>query len=990
MAFKAYLYNGGSEPVELEPRNGLVYKEEYNETRDSATIVVRSKEHIDVEPFDYVIIEGDVRGNAIVPKAMDVDSVSEDQTSFGDDPSYDTTISLFSETKELERVTLPNLSITMRKGETPRSVAFYIERYLNQYAPLYKVTTMSSFSYEKAWILPQSVIDRFSSVDCPEFSWNKPTLYEVLTDLMQVDDCIPVIHDHTIGFIDLKERKGEADDSGFFRVVRGQSSQDYNQNLTVNMQNAISNRPVNMVDYISMRNEGEAILTSDNMQLITQKPIYEINKVTAIVLYSYETGSVGNRHYEHYFMELDITQSVKEKMAYDVLSPIPVEIGGSNPYEARENFAQLAQTHQIANVWFTRGGRFIEGFGKDFQFYNRTEIAIQYILRGTIGITDVFTDAFNYGDYRDIMFKVEYTSLGEINVNIGKNSPLRNPHMAVFDNQGSSYVDIGQQSLFEYAKANRLANKIIEINGTYTDESDVPELAETYDGSVIFSRELQFQDDIILFHAYATENYVLSNFFTSVRAKRRSWAIASGKEALTRHENAKLYIEFSRHRKTDSTLTTMWSGHFDSEGPETLLSPLYKRYNDDSVKLAAIYTVGEVDATTYPNVASSSTARFVLDCQASATGMSLSFSVQFADNYSAGEKITIDGNGRYINNILPYADANGEFSRIDVRLLSYSDPADGEFVWGGYRLSGSNIVQSYETHSGVSNFDFRDIRYEKARLKPVSTALGNSDSAFYLSGPMKKDQREVVAITIQAEYCSDSPNIIVKDRFVAMHHLVSGSQESYSGLRKLASKAIMGPSTLPSASDLTSTKYTNVGFLYRETLTSPIQYATISTAESAMVWQFDSVADGEKFAVMEGYHESSDNVASRVVIIMVSGASIFKYEPFYYVFGCLRRLSDSDDSVPYSDSIVFDQSSSNASITDAGQSSCRIYWDRAELYQSWGFCDANRKILLIFNNRTGDTTTQKRTVYVNLMQSRDATVRKSIAERHIVDSMTEQ
>lgn len=220
--------------------------------------------------------------------------------------------------------------------------------------------------------------------------------------------------------------------------------------------------------------------------------------------------------------------------------------------------------------------------------------------------------------------------------------------------------------------------------------------------------------------------------------------------------------------------------------------------------------------------------------------------------------------------------------------------------------------------------------------------------------------------------------------------MVSGSQESYSGLRKLASKTVMTPNNLPSASDLSSTKYTNVGFLYRETISSPIQYATILTIGSTRTWQVSSVTDGEKFAVMDGYYESSDNVASRIVIVRVSGASVLTYEPSYYVFGCLSRLTEADDSVPNSGSVVLERNSSSVSITDAGQNSVRINWDRAETFQSWGFCDANRKILLIFNNNASDTTAQKRTIYANLIQSRDATIRRSIAERHVVDSTTEQ
>lgn len=990
MAIKAYLYNGGSSAIELEPRNGPVYRDEYNETRDSATIVVRSRTHLDVEPFDFVEISGSVRDNDIDPKYLCVDSVSEEQTSFGDDPSYDTTITLFSETKEMERVTLPNLSITTKPDGTSGSVYDYILKFINHFAPRIKVVSGNSYVYEPKWDIDPSVQSRFSAVKCPEFSWNRPTLSEVITDLMQVEDCIPVIRQHVLSFIDLRKRNGEADDSNFVRVVRGISSQDYNQSLDVNMQNAISSKPAHMVEYISMRNESSAILTTDNMMVITQKPIYEIKKVTAIFIQKMVRMGVTDQPYRK-FREVDITDSVKEKMAYDVLNPTPVTSSSTSEFQQRQ------RTHQIANVWFTRGSRSIEGFGKSFQFPTYAETAISYILRCHISRFDLSSTSIYAVDFRDVMFKVEYLSQGETAVKAGRMLPLRNIHNSAFDNQGSSYVDVRQQSLFEYAKANRLANRIIEINGTCTSEEDVPALGQTYQKAVIFSREIQYQDDMINFHLLATENYVLANYFTSIRAKRRSWAIASGKEALTRHETIKMFVEFSRSLKAEATFTPV-SNIALTGGPERLLSALYHFYNDESVKNAAFFTTDSASTRRPIQARAGQKTNFILDCQASATGMSVSLSVQLQDNYSVGEKITIDENGRYINNILPYADSNGEFRSCEIRFLSYYDPADGQFVWGGCFYSDSlHSIRAYWPEIlGMGNASpasdaYFDQRIAKGREKPVSSDLGTSETQLRVTSFFQKDNREIFALTAQVEYCSDDPDIIVKERMADKSHLVYGQQDSDVGLPVLASQDVKMPAELPTP----SSAYQYVGFLCHSSEVFGdlvLRFAKSALDGSNWVWNFFPIADGQKYAVLDGYEESQNDSTlpqnargsgSRVIIVKIDERKIAvtRFERDFRLFTiAARRLEKNEDKVPDDATVSADVSSID--IRAVSQNSVRVYYGEGYSKACWGLCDADGYVLFAVNRPATGSNSQW--VYVNASITRDHTIRESVGEQHVV------
>lgn len=977
MALKIYLYNGGSTPVELAAKNGVVYRDEYNETRDSATVVVRTKTHVDVQPFDFVILSGTCRGVAIDDKPMLVDSFSEEQIGFGDNPVYDTTITLFSETKELERVPLPNLSITRHADGTGKTVMQAIEDYLFQYAPRIKVTDGASFAYEQKWTVSQEVSDRFSSIQCPEFSWNRPTLSEVLTDLMQVDDCIPVIKNHEIGLIDLRERKGVADSSNFVRVVRSMTSKDYNQNLEVNMQNAISSRPARVVEYVSMRNETQGLLTTENMQVVTQKPIYEIKKIT-MMIFSRVGALQGVK-----FREIDMTPSVKEKMAYDVLNPVPALSTDDS------DFAAKCQTLQIANVWYTRGGRTIEGFGKSYYVdpVYSNYATIEYIAqkgRGTL--------TTNLRDYRDVMFKVEYLTQGEVNLKAGKKLPLRNCETSAFDNQGSSYVDISQQSMFEYFKANRLANKVKEINGTCFEDDDVPELGQTHEGAVIFSREIQYFDDCIHFHLLATENYVLSNYFTAIRSKARSWAIASGKEALTRHDNAKIYAEFSRTSKSDITalrnkgiVFAKWPDYYDF-GPEVILSALYHFYNDESIKFATFTTI-DSDNEAYPKT--TGTTRYAVDCQVSATGLSLSLTATLSDNYSVGIKVEVQDD-RYINNILPYADANGEFVRAVVGFSPYVDPAGGDFVWGGYKIDSDThtIVNDWPDISQINPTSYAswvDERIAKGREKPIITNGNDIETSMYVDLEILKDNRETFALTAEIEYCADEPTIIVKEALVENHHFLQGDQDEYVGLRILATSAIKTTATLPTA----SANFVYAGFLV--SIGGELQFAhAIDDGNGGYEWARYQIGIGEKFAIIDGYLESQDEpypslrgVGTRVVVAKVNSTKtgLQYFEKSIRLFTLNRLLNEDEDDVPSDATVTNDPA--NVTISKYADNCFRVYYANGTMAACWGFVDAYGKILFAVNRK--EAVYNSTDVFVNLSLTRDKAVRRSVALQHIVD-----
>ena len=131
---------------------GATFAEEYNETLDSGTIMLDQVPKIEnLEPFDDVYIYDTETEGQNFYKHMLVDSFNEELNNVRF-KHYKYKINLFSETKKLEKVVLPNISITQPVDKTRRrSVWEYLNVYLDLYSPKIKIINGSSWKYEKKY-----------------------------------------------------------------------------------------------------------------------------------------------------------------------------------------------------------------------------------------------------------------------------------------------------------------------------------------------------------------------------------------------------------------------------------------------------------------------------------------------------------------------------------------------------------------------------------------------------------------------------------------------------------------------------------------------------------------------------------------------------------------------------------------------------------------------------------------------------------------------
>jgi len=567
--------------VEYEITEGAVFTENYNETLDSGTILIQQlSSEIDIEPYDIVEITDD--NNRINARIMCVDTFTKTQTSLNP-PIYEYEIHLFSETKLLEGIICPNLSITKVAYLTPRTpwdpttaTRKTVYDYISQYVNLYSTKTSYNTNYI-LWTNKFSLASRLSTkfnMECPEMQWNEPTLREVLNDLMMVADCIPVVHNNVIDYIDLSEIGSEISNvkkNGINYIQETQTSDDYVSNIKMHLVNASNNSvpsdnlipddATEIVEKIGFRNNESYLLTTENILLQTSYPIWKLfyckmyYKVLARFEYTHPSSSSTMADSQWFD-----TSGILKDDTIDYILEYTKWLTKDVWYGAWSNVnsAEVGK-YRNTSLYYVRGEKNIRNFNdkatSSILWIDRTQYVLEKVMLPSLtqAIQDYLDTIYPDGeaqitqinadlDFKECEFEVKYETIDDFVFSASK-MPMPRNYRQIIDNQTNSYVDINKQGMLEYFKANRLGNKISMINGRYyTTESNIPALSEKINNKIIFKKQISVYNAYIGVNYWATDNYVLQNYFTGVKSKIRSWRIVSGQEALVRSDLIKLYV----------------------------------------------------------------------------------------------------------------------------------------------------------------------------------------------------------------------------------------------------------------------------------------------------------------------------------------------------------------------------------------------------------------------------------------------------------------
>jgi hypothetical protein len=219
---------------------------------------------------------------------------------------YKYVIQATSPTFKLQRINLPNKTITQPINENKRTVFEEFIKILEVYG---------DFGYNGNL---ESLLD----VPCPEMSFTKSTLHEVLIALFGVCGLAPKMTDfRTIDYIDLKSNDNNNWNSEevFIRFEKNNSLENYSDCLDYDVENAISDINVVSTQWLASTSE-EVLISDDNFIWKTPTDIYEIVnvKLRAENEFLVETKNTDNP-ITLGLHELDITDYVVPKEIYETL-----------------------------------------------------------------------------------------------------------------------------------------------------------------------------------------------------------------------------------------------------------------------------------------------------------------------------------------------------------------------------------------------------------------------------------------------------------------------------------------------------------------------------------------------------------------------------------------------------------------------------------------------------------------------------------------------
>jgi len=661
---------------------------------------------------------------------------------------------------------------------------------------IYKDTPIP-LHYANRFTFASRVQTRFENVIAPEMQWNNPTLKEVITDLMMIDDCIPIVKNGVIDYIDLTETKQAITNYNY--VQESQSSDDYVSDIRMDMQNVMQTQikgitnTTTTTELLTLTSDSNA-LTSQNGVLKTQFPILKINhlwlcipvitdddltnckeiytKIDLCSMSNLKSSGVENKmiyEYKEYITKNRLYRTVNDNYT-DIISR---EI--DTYYSQYQNFL----------LYFNRGSNTIEGFGNETKkasgnasqttlgWLRSLAIIYHYGRKGCgQGSEQTAINAINninttHGNNRVIypltFFQIEYETSTNQAFSAGKDE-VKNNYREIADNQTNSWVDSYSQGKFESQKANRLGNKQYLINQRYENTGRLMNIGDIYDNDkVVYQTQYQIYKDHIESNGYAVKNYILRNYYTGISSKIRTWKNATD-EAFIRQELVKYYCEFSYNEHID-LFTNL---NLNQQPALYLVKQLdlsYTRTNIKPLKYALIQTTSNL--TEYP----SGTNYYSINLLSRLVGNSIVFSFGFNDN-SYVEK-------HFKTSALDYENA----SRYDNPELTVDDiDAYGGVPYEYYKYTGD----TYETQSMFWKFatdiylteDTNTSVYtaqnnlENATInvfnKPVvkSTELGNLPTYYETDYSFHKDNREIPFISNQFEFCSDTRDIYFTKYFL--------------------------------------------------------------------------------------------------------------------------------------------------------------------------------------------------------------------------------
>lgn len=626
---------------------------------------------------------------------------------------YNYEITLVSYTMKLQSYLLPNITITQPlTTNTKYSIYFEAQR-------IKAILGLSSLSYSTLFY------NLTSGVTCPEFSFNRRNFWEILNTLLEVVDCVVTMDSPTvIGCRRLLNAQTQIDANKIIDLKYHADANDFCSELEMNAENVVGDNVSTSSEYWITPRSTSYVLDTNNAQVILDKPIYYINKVSVkftpanniqietqdhTVVYTYPAGTP---------IEIDITKWVVEDSVYQTKIPTSIPFpAGSDAFKYKKFFLSFKEnSNTIDNLSYIESGYLGNLYSSDPAIYNIISIELLYRYAQSTSIAGLSIDADDYPDLREILFNVDYVSLNTIRFRTRKKTTEAMNEKVIASNQTSSYVDATALGKSEQTNADRIGNEYYEL----TLKAFIPDLSKYYfylvDGINYYLTKYQVRYTDIgatYMTGIFTKNFIQKDLFTGINSKARYTSIATGSDVLLRQDivNIKFTINSQQTSQGDYTLLflSLWSNLGQRKKYEALTNT---DATEDFFKLPlATYLLGN-------------------------NHIILEF--RFKNNVSAGLIVDSEISDKYVCKDTKYTDDDGEFTDIDFTIQP---------------------VNENDTNQTL-----------QAKKYPIAYKNGNKVTAFGVSDTVttinaRKDNREIYGVCVNMEIVSVNEYIQITDYF---------------------------------------------------------------------------------------------------------------------------------------------------------------------------------------------------------------------------------
>lgn len=727
---------------------GLTISDVLSKELDTGVLVLPQVSKLDIEPFDTVVITYET--TKIL--RMVVAQINAKIVNHEGAKKYVYTLGLASQTLRLQRIVLPARSITNSlDGSSDKTILKVIQEYLEIYAP--SITNISAALQAKT-----------ASVTCPEFSWTRPTLFEVFNDLLGVIGCVVTITgSNTLDILDLYDKGDAINETLLSNFETERNIADYASAVEIQASNVYDVNTSSTSEFVTVRTTQGALLTTTNQEIVLQKPIFQIKKVTARFIYDLGGSTVP--------VVLDITNRVVEQTVYDTFynSNLDGFRGDTAERKLRRNY-----------ITFKQGSNVITGLNLKentqfpfFQSYTAINNVIRWALFDTNQLTASYNDQYfeSFLDER-LLLLVEYIPDDNVTFRVIKETATRNPSVLI---NGQTSAEVYARSLGRQQQefVNRIGNEEMIITGRYNAYNDIPKLNDFIDEFILTSREIVFNANFYNFKGVLSKHYAKDNMFAGIDTSRRYTEIALPSKALiSNHVSGNVFVLSTSNGAVNTTGINNYLLQFGKAG--------------EKIQGAIVRTI-PTQVTTHP-FNHPLTPFFSMEGTSHLVGNSIIYNLRMSDNANVGLAIETEViflstgvksmiKNTYVNNL-------GRFYAIAVRLykqggivnlgldnLAFEIP---NTQVGRDNLKSATLIaaklpvisptETYETPGGTVTYN---------RIDDTKQVYGFLNTGpFNISGLLDfkkryKDNREITSETIQFHF-RKSANAFFTERFLEL------------------------------------------------------------------------------------------------------------------------------------------------------------------------------------------------------------------------------